>query len=116
MTIATSAVDEFRDRLRAAQRRLLHDVAVTDAELATLDVPAVGDRPEEAAADVAAVILSRLEGRARHELEEIDAAQGRLEAGTFGVCERCGRAIPVVRLRALPTARHCRPCQGREEV
>lgn len=110
-----TTVDEFRQRLAAERRWLLREVVATDDELAALDAPVVGDRPDEAANDAMAALLSRLEGRARHELDEIEAAWGRLEAGTFGLCERCTRPIPVRRLRALPTARRCRPCQGRQE-
>ena len=56
---------------------------------------------------------SRLEGLrlgALREVDEIDAARARLAAGTYGVCIRCGRAIPLARLRARPTATMCVPC------
>ena len=52
----------------------------------------------------------------RHEMDEIDAAQARLEAGRFGVCERCQQAIPLARLRAMPAARHCATCQPHHEA
>jgi DnaK suppressor protein len=45
--------------------------------------------------------------RARADLAEVDAAFGRLEAGTYGVCEVCGRTIPGERLEARPAARRC---------
>jgi len=57
-------------------------------------------------------VLSRLEGRERHQLDEILAALNRLEAGTYGACETCSRAIPLSRLRAVPSTRHCVDCQG----
>ena len=43
-------------------------------------------------------------------LEEIAAALGRIEQGTFGRCEGCRKAIPRDRLHALPYARHCVAC------
>jgi RNA polymerase-binding transcription factor DksA len=43
-------------------------------------------------------------------LEECDAALARIEAGTFGRCEDCSRAIARKRLRALPFARQCIRC------
>ena len=43
-------------------------------------------------------------------LEEIAAALGRIEQGTFGQCEGCGQAIPKGRLHALPYARYCVGC------
>lgn len=54
--------------------------------------------------------LSGLGGAAREELREIDAALARIDAGTYGVCEVCGNAIPAARLRARPTASRCVRC------
>jgi DnaK suppressor protein len=90
-------------------------VARTDEELATLEAHQPGAPMEDVATALATQILSRLEGRERHDLDEIDAAQARLEAGTFGVCEGCRQPIPLARLRAMPTARSCVGCQTRAE-
>lgn len=57
--------------------------------------------------------LDALRDQARAHLEEIDAASARLERGTYGACEVCGRSIPVERLRARPTARRCVTCAAR---
>src|SRR3954453_2749783 len=40
-------------------------------------------------------------------LGEIDAALARIDAGTYGVCERCGKEIPPERLEAHPWASLC---------
>lgn len=49
----------------------------------------------------------------RAELAELEAALVRIEAGTWGRCEKCGGAIGRTRLRALPETRHCLPCSSR---
>ena len=54
--------------------------------------------------------IEALVGQAREHLAEIDAAVARLDAGTYGVCERCGEAIASGRLEARPTARRCIRC------
>jgi DnaK suppressor protein len=108
-------VQEFAERLARARRDICATVATTDEELATLEAHQAGNLTEDAATEVVTTILSRLEGREKHALDEIDAAQARLAAGTYGVCERCACAIPIERLRALPSARHCVACQHREE-
>lgn len=46
----------------------------------------------------------------RH-LVAVEAAIGRLDAGTYGDCLRCGRPIAAERLDALPWAAHCIDCQ-----
>jgi DnaK suppressor protein len=40
------------------------------------------------------------------QLAEIDHALAKFDAGTYGICERCGRPIPLARLRVLPEARY----------
>ena len=51
-----------------------------------------------------------LDGMSRH-LDEVDAALDRCASGAYGRCERCGRAIPEARLRAIPETRHCVECR-----
>jgi DnaK suppressor protein len=53
-----------------------------------------------------------LRDRSTHQLELVDAALERLDAGTFGACLRCGNAIVPARLEALPWAAHCIDCQA----
>jgi len=48
-------------------------------------------------------------------LYRIDHALQRIDEGTYGLCEDCGGPIPRARLRALPFAALCVPCQQREE-
>lgn len=43
-------------------------------------------------------------------LKEVERAIIRIEHGTYGSCEHCGRAIPEERLRALPSAALCINC------
>ncbi|HEY8788085.1 MAG TPA: TraR/DksA C4-type zinc finger protein [Actinopolymorphaceae bacterium] len=49
----------------------------------------------------------------RRQLAELDAATARIDDGTYGVCELCGRAIAPARLEARPTATRCVSCAGR---
>jgi RNA polymerase-binding transcription factor len=48
-------------------------------------------------------------------LRQIDTALARLHAGRYGFCSSCSDPIPVARLRALPFATLCVPCQERDE-
>ena len=43
---------------------------------------------------------------------QIEAALQRLDGGTYGVCERCGKPINPRRLEALPYATLCVDCQA----
>ena len=48
-------------------------------------------------------------------LVAIDAALGRIEAGTYGKCVNCGAQIPEERLEAMPWATLCIDCKRKEE-
>ncbi len=48
-------------------------------------------------------------------VREIDAALGRIDAGTYGICVRCGKSIPDERLAAVPYAVLCVSCKQDEE-
>ncbi|MGO2747894.1 TraR/DksA family transcriptional regulator [Microbacterium sp.] len=54
--------------------------------------------------------LSGLLDGAREELQQVDDALARMDAGTYGVCTNCGRRIPIARLRVRPFAELCVPC------
>jgi RNA polymerase-binding transcription factor DksA len=41
---------------------------------------------------------------------EIQHALRRIDEGTFGACERCGAAVALERLKAIPYARRCVTC------
>jgi DnaK suppressor protein len=43
----------------------------------------------------------------RATLRDVERAVGRIDAGTYGTCERCGRPIAPERLEALPWASRC---------
>jgi len=49
-------------------------------------------------------LVQEFEGR----LREIDAALGKIEKGTYGVCEVCGATIEEDRLMANPAAKTCK--------
>lgn len=44
------------------------------------------------------------------EIAAIDAALGRIAAGTYGQCAVCGGEIASARLEAMPTATRCVAC------
>ncbi len=44
---------------------------------------------------------------------DIDQALERIDAGTYGVCIRCGNPIPDERLEAVPWAALCVPCSSK---
>ncbi|MCD1269602.1 molecular chaperone DnaK [Microbacterium sp. MEC084] len=106
--LARILADE-RARTEAALRA--HDAALEGLGAARGDATADDEHDPEGA--TLADEWSRLTGlraAAVRELEELDAARARLADGTYGVCEVCGRAIPLGRLEVRPTATRCVAC------
>jgi len=50
------------------------------------------------------------------QLQDVERAMGRLDDGTYGTCEACGRVIPIERLEARPATRFCLDDQQRAEA
>jgi RNA polymerase-binding protein DksA len=44
-------------------------------------------------------------------LADVERAIGKLDKGTYGLCERCGEPIGAERLEAIPEARLCITCK-----
>ena len=53
--------------------------------------------------------------RAQLELAQVLDALARLDAGTYGLCQTCSRAIPYERLCVMPEARECQGCSRRAQ-
>jgi RNA polymerase-binding protein DksA len=114
--------------IEAARRRLLEERARIFEEHAHL-VEDTSRSMEEAVdedgndshmADSASETLDRaielsLEDNAEHLLQAIDAALGRIDAGTYGQCAGCGGQVSPERLEALPWAGKCIDCKRLEE-
>lgn len=48
-------------------------------------------------------------------IHRIDAAIEKIDAGTFGLCEVCNKKIAKARLKVVPYAELCVPCQEAQE-
>ena len=71
--------------------------------------------------DIATVELNqsfkiRLREREEKLLRKIEGALGRMNEGTYGVCEECGEEIEVKRLIARPVTTLCIDCKSRQEA
>ena len=51
-----------------------------------------------------------LRDRARTQLDQVEAALARLDAGKYGVCTNCGKPIGAERLEAIPWTPFCIDC------
>lgn len=111
----TIGVDEFRKRLLDERARLQSAVDHIHAEHpGTMEdeLGEIGSGTGNHLGDTASATFDReldegLEVGAQQMLADIDAALGRIEDGTYGVCEVCGKPIGADRLRVIAWARFC---------
>ncbi len=106
----------FRKRLEEERTRLLHAVGFLEKENPGSVSDELGELAEGGTdnhlGDTAGAMYDReldegLEEGAQQTLAEIDAALRRIDDGTYGICEVCGKPIAPERLAAIPWARLC---------
>jgi DnaK suppressor protein len=103
------------------RERLLTEKAELESQLATLEentfAATQSDMSGEVAfddetADAGTATFERerdlsIENNIRDLLAKIDRALQRMDAGTFGICDRCGKPIEKARVKALPYVDLC---------
>lgn len=122
-TPETKELKKFREVLLAERARLQAELEeieertsrATLAERAT-ELSSYEDHP----ADLASETFEREKDIAIAEsveslLNQVNTALEKVERGTYGICDACGRPIKKLRLQALPFATLCLECQGRLE-
>jgi RNA polymerase-binding protein DksA len=107
---------ELAQALRRQRAALLKQFFGGEADLRFIAEDREPELEERAQEERAARILARLDDRSLREITEIHAALQRIIDGSYGKCLDCGRAIPLARLRAVPTAAFCVGCAREEEV
>jgi RNA polymerase-binding protein DksA len=114
---------KFREQLLAELSRLQAELDEIERRTSRLDeserateMSSYDDLP----ADLASQTFEREKDLAIGEsvenlLHKVISALEKIERGTYGLCDACGRAIMKARLKALPYATLCLECQGRLE-
>ena len=96
------------------RRRLLEDSS-RSPEAAADDDGGDTHKPDGSSETLDREVSLSLEDNAEHLLAAINSALARVEAGTYGNCDRCREAIGPERLEALPWATKCIDCKRLEE-
>ncbi|MGW6392448.1 TraR/DksA family transcriptional regulator [Streptomyces sp. NPDC055103] len=112
-------VDEARSSLQAEVLRLRSELVHSQEELTGL-MRDSGDGAGDDQADTGTKNITRehelaLAANAREMLEQTEHALERLDAGTYGLCEVCGKPIGKARMQAFPRATLCVEDKQRQE-
>ena len=112
---AAKRLEEERIRLQGIrdgiQREQDEAVSETGGELSSFDQHPGDSGTETFEMEKNVSLLEQVDD----ELLEVEAAVQRLERGTYGTCQACGRPIGEERLEAMPAARFCVEDQAKAE-
>ena len=110
---------ELRIELEKEAAELRAELGDAEAHMAARLGDAVAEAGDDEA-DASSKLFERehelaLSNNTRELLEQTEHALARIEAGTYGVCESCGKPIGKARLQAFPRATLCVACKQRQE-
>lgn len=100
-------INEFRKVLETKQRELLAGTSDRD-EILIQNAAEDFDRLQQ---QLNREVAIRNLDRESKLLKEVRSALARIADGSFGICLRCEEEIPNKRLKAVPWAAYCVPCQ-----
>ncbi len=106
-TLNQKDLKRFKKILEESKKNLLLSAAFD-----TDDLP---DEIDLASSEYTQSMVFRLRDREKFLLKKIDDALGRIESGTFGICEICEEEISVKRLEARPVTTMCIRCKEEQE-
>ncbi|MDQ3620562.1 MAG: TraR/DksA C4-type zinc finger protein [Actinomycetota bacterium] len=109
-TIRTTLEEE----LVTVERQLRENGATLDGERVDLEVDE-GFADSAAATSERSEVLAQVEQAQTHRSEVVGALK-RLDDGSYGKCQNCGRDIAVERLEALPATPLCIDCAQAEQA
>jgi DnaK suppressor protein len=109
-----SDVQYFKDILVQQRTDILNknDLFKTDSAVENIGQ---GDEGDLASSEVNLSLSLRLQERETQLLIKIDHALGKIEEGSFGLCEQCEEELNVNRLKARPVASLCISCKEEQE-
>ena len=98
------ALEHFRDLLLKKKAELMECAEKVFNEELMIKQEELTDYMERSCIEAGRSFHLRLRDRERKLIKKIDAALGRIDKGTFGMCESCGKPIGEKRLKARPVA------------
>lgn len=72
-----------------------------------------GKREEEATQSMELEKRLALEKQIKENLADVEHALEKIQKGTYGLCDACGKPIAPARLEALPHANFCLSCKAK---
>jgi len=99
----------YEEKLRSERESLLQELSKgKNAEDFGSDVDSLDEEADEAEEFGNRLALNQV---LKDRIAEVDRALLKIKAGTYGVCERCGKTVSPEVLEAAPSSRFCKICK-----
>jgi DnaK suppressor protein len=112
--LTTQEIGDLRTRLESERGELAAQLTtIEDQAFAATQSDMSGDvGVDDESADAGTATFERekelsIEQNVRDLIQKIDRALKRIDDGTYGICERCGKPIEKARIKALPYVDLC---------
>lgn len=106
----------LRQQLVARRDALRDAIQGDESVLNEMYLPTGGDVVDFANDSSIGELSSQLAEVETRELQNIEQALEKMQAGTYGKCDACDKNIPLARLEALPYASYCIGCKRAAEA
>ncbi len=108
--LSKESLNELASRLRQREQELVRELNSGQRRAASENFRRIaGEAPDRGDASLADLVVDSASAertRDSEELRDVQDALTRIDAGSYGLCQECGEAIELERLRANPAARY----------
>ena len=110
MAIPKEKLSKFQEVLLGEKERILRNIKALGEDVDFGDSPGI-DNEEADEGEEAANKLANIK-TLKERVANIDIALGKVNSGTYGVCQDCGKDIELELLEANPESAVCKECKG----
>jgi DnaK suppressor protein len=114
MIMRNKDLEYFRKMMTRWQEDLYKQSDVTFTDLQEPTVKAI-DPVDRASLEATRDFTLRIRNRESRLIGKINQSLARIEEGTFGICDMCGKKISIQRLKARPVTNFCITCKNKME-
>ena len=108
-------MEEIKKILNEMEKKIMDEMEADRSQSASAITDDIGDSIDHATEERSRELFQLMCERDRQKLDQIKQALGRIEDGSYGICEECEEKIGKARLMAMPFTQLCIECKNEEE-
>lgn len=108
----SSQLKHIQAHLESERKRLTEELKAISSAAERHEGRSFGKRDETATECSELLKRLALVQHIRERLTQVECVLEKLEKGTYGLCDSCGKPIPLARLEAMPQSNLCLDCKA----